>query len=188
MLVMHLHTYIVLDGARLHQNLGVAKAFNSKHQSLYKGKVEEYLQDVSPYLFACSAETELARWYVNEGWGKAWGIGICTDQNFENVYKHLRRFLMIKTENNKQLYFRFYDPRVLGVFLPTCSKEQVMDFFGPVKSFIVEDELTIQAIEFSHENGELKQRLIPVEEAWKETEERVTDKQQGLLNKSVSVV
>lgn len=185
---MHIHTYLVLDGARLREQLNEAKQLNNNYRCLYKGKVEEYLQDVAPYLFTCSAATEMAQWFIKEGFGKAWGVGICTDQDFETVYKHLRRFLMIKTENGKQLYFRYYDPRVLSIFLPTCDRAQVIDFFGPVRSFIVEHNTTNEAIEFSHENGVLQQRLISVEEVWEKigkysVEELMTtvDKKQAVI-------
>ena len=48
---------------------------------------------------------------------------------------------MVKRESDKsEMYFRFYDPRVLSVFLPTCSPPQVRQLFGPVSAFFVESE------------------------------------------------
>src|SRR5919206_403386 len=38
------------------------------------------------------------------------------------------------------LYFRYYDPRVLNVFLPTCSGAQLKEMFGPVDAFVAESE------------------------------------------------
>ncbi len=53
------------------------------------------------------------------------------------------------------MYFRFYDPRVLRIFLPTCDRSQILEFFGPVKIFICEDEDPEHILLFSHQNGEL---------------------------------
>ena len=39
-----------------------------------------------------------------------------------------------------QPWFRFYDPLVLRVFLPTCTPRQRQDFFGEFEGFVVEDE------------------------------------------------
>ena len=36
------------------------------------------------------------------------------------------------------MYFRFYDPRVLRIYLPTCTLEESRVFFGPIDGFLVE--------------------------------------------------
>ncbi|KIH82848.1 hypothetical protein UCMB321_3303 [Pseudomonas batumici] len=34
--------------------------------------------------------------------------------------------------------FRYYDPRVLSVFLPTCTDEEFTKFLGPLNRLLVE--------------------------------------------------
>ena len=46
----------------------------------------------------------------------------------------------VADEDGQTFFFRFYDPRVLRAFLPTCSPSQLTDFFGPVRAMIVESE------------------------------------------------
>ncbi|HEY2399507.1 MAG TPA: S1 RNA-binding domain-containing protein, partial [Steroidobacteraceae bacterium] len=41
-------------------------------------------------------------------------------------------------EQGKRLLFRFYDPRVLRPFLPSCEAGQMREMFGPVEHFAVE--------------------------------------------------
>ena len=41
-------------------------------------------------------------------------------------------------ETGEEVYFRFYDPRVLRVFLPTCSVRQKAELFGEIRSFLLE--------------------------------------------------
>jgi hypothetical protein len=84
--------------------------------------------------------SHFADWVVEHGAGNSWGIVLQSDKEAEVIYRHLRKFLIVTTEEGKELYFRFYDPRVLRVFLPTCDTEQLLEFFGPVEAFILEDE------------------------------------------------
>jgi hypothetical protein len=84
----------------------------------------------------------------------------------------------VKTEQGKMLYFRFYDPRVLRIFLPTCDAMQLRELFGDaIDSFILEDEDPAFAIRFWQENGVLKsdrQSVSELLEAVPELEERET--------------
>lgn len=51
---------------------------------------------------------------------------------------HLKKFLRVNTEDSKTLAFRYDDPRVLNVFLPTCAADEVRDFLEPVGRLIAE--------------------------------------------------
>ena len=51
------------------------------------------------------------------------------------------------------LYFRYYDPRVLRSFLPTCSPAQLKQMFGPVDAFLAESEAA-DAVTIYRLNGE----------------------------------
>jgi hypothetical protein len=55
------------------------------------------------------------------------------------VRRHLRRFLRVTDERGKQLLFRYYDPRVLRIYLPTCTTAELETFFGPLVRFVAED-------------------------------------------------
>jgi hypothetical protein len=37
------------------------------------------------------------------------------------------------------MIFRWYDPRVLRVYLPTCTENELDMLFGPLSSYFVED-------------------------------------------------
>jgi len=136
-----LATFAVLDAARLGGNqLAVAQQLNGEFTSLYKGRSEERLADFAPYLFPLEAPTAFSEWLLTLGWGRAWGIFCCTAAPAAELHQHLRRFLLVGLEGEKPIYFRFYDPRVLRTFLPTCNAEQLQRFFGPIAYFWLEDE------------------------------------------------
>jgi hypothetical protein len=70
----------------------------------------------------------------------------------------LRSRLFVSDVYGETVLFRFYDPRVLRALLPTCTSDQLVELFGPVQKYIVEDEDPSYAIEFS-----LKNRVLMVE-------------------------
>lgn len=159
--------YILLDAARLQQHMPKAKELNENYSCLYKGRSEENLADVAPYLFTMQKDSEFENWYLQNGWGNAWGVLIQTQSSFEEIYKHFRKFLLIKTEEGKELYFRFYDPRVLRIFLPTCDAQQLKEFFGSVDYFVMEDENPEFALRFQLINNKLQTDRLPKDELWK---------------------
>ena len=107
--------------------------------SLYRGTEGETLADVAPYLVALPKGSVLLESLVAEGWGRNWGVYLTCPLPFADVRRHLRKFLMVEAEGMPgQLYFRFYDPRVLRVFLPTCPPTQREDFWGRITWFITE--------------------------------------------------
>ncbi len=149
------YNYLLFDAAKAESSLAIAMELSSNLQSLYKGTAEEDLAGVAPYFSPIQNNTPFANWFLREGWNKNWGILLFSNANFEDTYKHFRKFLMVQTEDREQLYFRFYDPRVLRIFLPTCDKMQIFELFGPVKIFICENEDPNFFTVFSHRNGEL---------------------------------
>lgn len=166
------HSFLLLDAARVDEYMDKAKELNATHQSLYKGSAEEDLADVSPYFFSYQKGSEFYNWYAENGWGDSWGLIVKSEFLFEETYRHFRKFLMIKTEDDQQLYFRFYDPRVLRIFLPTCDEKQLKEFFGPVEQFICEDEDPEFALVFSFEKNELKTQRITRESLFETSEQK----------------
>ena len=132
--------FLLLDAARLKQNLDEAKALNPTCISLYNGEMESQLQNAFPFLFSFEENAEFANWYFKNGWGQSWGVILYSEYEMQKTADHLKKHILINTENGKEYFFRFYDPRVLRVFLPTCNAKQLKEFFGPVEQFICEDE------------------------------------------------
>ena len=159
-----LYNYLLFDAARAEMNLYTAMELNKNYQSLYKGSAEEDLEGVAPYLFTIKENTPFADWYFKEGWNKSWGTLVFANAAFEDVYKHFRKFLMVKTEDGQQLYFRFYDPRVLRIFLPTAEPTQLKELFGPIRHFTVESEKPAEALQFWLENSTLKTKTMPFDQ------------------------
>jgi hypothetical protein len=155
--------YILFDAARLKQQIHKAKAIKPNFISLYKGRNVEDLADVGPYLFTIEAGSEIASWYKKTGWGNSWGVLVNSNADFQSLFLHFQKFLLVENEEGKQLYFRFYDPRVLRIFLPSCDNLQLDDFFGPVQQFICEDENPDFALVFSYNGRKLVKDKVNAE-------------------------
>jgi hypothetical protein len=156
--------FVLLDSARMGILIEKAWNLNPVHDSLFRGKSEENLRMVAPYIFSVEKNEAFKEWYLAEGWGHSWGVLVGADGSMKELHHHFRKFLLVKTEDRKELYFRFYDPRVLKSFLPTCDAPQILEFFGPVKYFIVEGDTKKEAVRFWQENGLLKQLTVSVDE------------------------
>ncbi len=103
--------------------------------SLYRGSAEEEYWAIAPYL-ACVDE-DLLGWIVDNLWNAPWGVFAVAQTDLAGLRKHFRRFLMVEALEGRQVYFRFYDPRVLPRFVQTCTAGEAEQFFGPIEGFFV---------------------------------------------------
>ena len=88
------------------------------------------------------AEDPFTDWVLDNGWGNHWGIfaTVPAEVPFRDVRKHFRGFLRVRNPDGKTLLFRYYDPRVFRVYLPTCNATELGAVFGPVAMFMLEGE------------------------------------------------
>ena len=155
-------SHLILDAARITGEIEVAKELTDQFDCLYRGTAQQNLAAVAPYIFHSRPTPALSYWYHTNGWGKSWGIQLKSDMPLAELHKHFRKFLMVQTEDGPEMYFRFYDPRALRVFLPTCESRQIKEFFGPISHFLVEDSDPEFALVFRHQQGKLITERLPV--------------------------
>lgn len=148
--------YAVLDGASVPELRTRLYEMRPEHVCLYRGELSPDIAEVAPYLVRMNIDTDFSNWVLNEGWGNHWGIFVQSRYSLAEVRKHLRSFLTVHDETGKPMLFRFYDPRVLRSYLPTCSRRELKDFFGIVLNFASEDETPEAMINYFLPNGELK--------------------------------
>jgi pSer/pThr/pTyr-binding forkhead associated (FHA) protein len=133
--------YAILDAARDPMILVRLTECKEEYQSLYEGIEGARLAAYAPYLLALPRGSTFLETIVREGWGKSWGVYLTCDKPFAEVRKHLRRLLTVELEgHDKKMLFRFYDPRVLRVFLPTCTATERAEFFGPASRYVLEGD------------------------------------------------
>ncbi|HZT33316.1 MAG TPA: DUF4123 domain-containing protein [Bryobacteraceae bacterium] len=152
--------WMIVDGARDRQIFGMLLNSYLEYSCLYSGTIPVALEPAAPYLVQLEYEDRYTRQLLERGWGKSWGIVLKCDTSVERLRRHLRTFLVVQDPRGKQLLFRYYDPRVWRVYLPTCNDSELRTVFGPIEAFYVEDEDPAELWEFRREDGRLARRKI----------------------------
>lgn len=104
------------------------------------------MAQVAPYLVPIEFRTRYP--YHNSEYLDLWaerlgssaGILLLSEFDPTRLAIHLRGLFRVIDDDNHKYYFRFYDPRVLRLYLPTCTAAEAVEFFGSVRRFLVESE------------------------------------------------
>ena len=141
--------YAILDAARDNAIYPKLAESDNKKVCLLMGEQARELATVAPYLIELDEDDPFTQWLLDQGWGKSWGIFAESTATFIGLRNHFRSFLRVANEDGTTLFFRYYDPRVLRVFLPTCDQEQLETMFGPVNRYFTEGEEDNKLIEYA---------------------------------------
>lgn len=156
------NVYAILDGASVPDLLDKLYELEPEWVCLYRGELEPDLAEVAPYLVRLQREHPFTSWLLANAWGKHWGIFLRATQDMDIMRRHFRHFLIVHDTEGKPLYFRFYDPRVLRAYLPTCNAKEIGAVFGPVTAYLTEDERPEQLAQFTTHAGELRKEISAV--------------------------
>jgi hypothetical protein len=132
--------HAIVDAARDPRVLPAVRGSGLPHACLYAGRISPALASVAPYLVQLDEASPFTRELLEERWGASWGIYVLGTATLEELRRHFRRFLEVRTEAGKTLLFRFYDPRVMRAYLPTCNARELAYVFGPVAMYVMEGE------------------------------------------------
>jgi hypothetical protein len=130
--------YAILDAARDEVIYKKISGSVNKILCLYHGEKAVDLADVAPYLVHLKEDDPFTEWLFTKGWGNSWGIFLESSASPDQLRMHFRKFLTVYDGDGNPLYFRFYDPRVLRVYLPTCDTSELEIIFGPVNCYYIE--------------------------------------------------
>ncbi|MEP7281388.1 MAG: DUF4123 domain-containing protein [Rubrivivax sp.] len=149
--------WAVLDCARDPQIYPALQESRLEFRCLYSGALPRELERVAPQLVELLPDHRLTQRLIDAGWGRAWGVFVKIDDP-SNLRHHLRRFLEVQDEEGRRLVFRYYDPRVLRAYLPSCTPEELDTLFGPLDAYLAEGADGDALIEFSRRGAQLVQR------------------------------
>lgn len=153
--------WAVLDcarDARIFRHLQMSRL---DYQCLYSGDLPTELRVVAPHMVELSPRYRFTKTLLDEGWGNSWGIFVRIDDS-TRLRHHLRKLLTVRTEDGRRLLFRFYDPRVLRAYLPTCTADELEQVFGPISAIHAECSSADARlmVEFQVEAGRLIERGV----------------------------
>lgn len=154
--------YAILDGASVPDLPMKLYEMQPPRYCLFTGDLEPDMAEVAPYLVRLYPRAPFTDWVLKEFWGKHWGIFAHSRQPLKEMRKHFRSLVTVYDEEGNPMLFRFYDPRVLRRFLPTCKPDEIKTFFGDVERFFAESKEDEKLMRFENQNGNLKQSAIDV--------------------------
>ena len=140
--------WMIVDAARDLRIFSMLLDCHLEHSCLYSGYLPPALEAAAPYLVQLDYDYRDTRRFIREAWGNSWGVFLKADIGMDRLRRHLRGFLVVRDTSNQRLIFRYYDPRVLRVYLPTCTSGELREVFGPIECFWTEDETVDSILEF----------------------------------------
>lgn len=151
--------WFIADAARDRNVFRMLLECHLSYSCLYSGLLPPALERAAPYLLQLDYQYRDTHKFIQQAWGNNWGVFLKCDTSLDKLRRHLRQFLLVHDPEGKRLLFRYYDPRVLRVYLPTCVNEELSTIFGPVECFWTEDgESTESVLEFRLDQGKLMEK------------------------------
>ena len=150
--------WMIVDGSRDRQVYGMLLDSYLTYSCLYRGDLAPELELAAPYLVQLEYDDKYSDRLIERARGNSWGVFLKCDSSISSLRRHLRKLLTVRGPKGEILLFRYYDPRVLRVYLPTCRADELQTVFGPIDRFLAEDQDPGTILEFRVEYGKLLRR------------------------------
>jgi hypothetical protein len=147
--------WMIVDAARDQKIYWYLTNSHLETSCLYSGDIPVQLEAVAPYLVQLEFDDSSTRDLLLRSWGHSWGVFLTCDASLKRLRRHLRTLLIVQDWRGKQLLFRYYDPRVLRAYVPTCTSDELKTLFGPVKQFSTESQSAERLLTFDFSRGSL---------------------------------
>jgi hypothetical protein len=159
--------FTIVDGAQDRRIYGAVDGSRQDRSSLYSVDRRWGGQDLpwqllmaGPYLVELDPDELFTRYLLRNGWDRHWGIFFRSDADMQKVRRHFRDLLVVRDEKGRKLMFRYYDPRVLRAYLPTCLPGELRTIFGPVNVYLVPGDDPETVIVFRFDGAHLSKDVI----------------------------
>ena len=152
--------YAVLDGAMVEGLPARLDASGCEHACLFSGELDPMLEAAAPHLVQLRKDVPFSDAVLQLGWNDHWGIILHAgnDLDFYGVRQHLRRHLRVQDAAGNPMFFRFYDPRVFRVVIPSLASRSRREFFGAIRRFLIESEQADALLCFETTTGKVRER------------------------------
>ncbi|MDB5902552.1 MAG: hypothetical protein JWM26_1430 [Betaproteobacteria bacterium] len=161
--------YAVLDAARSGAVRPLLQRSGERYASLFSGRLAEDLADQAPYLVQFSDTSDLLDALAEPVCEQAWGYFLVSAASFDALRTHLRKFLIVKREDGRELFFRFYDPRVIRSFLRLSTPGQAGDLLQNISGLVCPSGDASVVLVFRLAKGELLSSELVVARPWVST-------------------
>ena len=97
---------------------------------LYDGAPAIRYARYAPYVLKLHDGSPLLQRWLHEGWTQHWGIFLSSEARSKELKRHLKKFMRATDHQNRAVWVRFYDPRVLPNWLQGLHPGHLADWFG----------------------------------------------------------
>lgn len=164
--------WMIVDGARTVEVFRMLLECHLEYSCLYSGSLTPELEMAAPYLVQLERDYRDTRRLIRSAWGNSWGIFLRSGTSLKRLRRHLREFLVVRASSGNRLVFRYYDPRVLRVYLPTCVTAELRTVFGPIEYFWTESESPEEMLEFRFRDRGLEAQTMSLGPALTTSQEK----------------
>ncbi|MGJ0623757.1 DUF4123 domain-containing protein [Xenorhabdus bovienii] len=121
--------YAIIDGATEPNLFSMLERYDPPSACLYGEPLQPELVEIAPYLVQVDEKVKI--WL--ECRSTPWGIFLHSGEDLKTVRQHLRKYLQVLLpQQEKPVFFRFYDPRNIWNFLGVLNDWEVHCFLGPI--------------------------------------------------------
>lgn len=132
--------YGIVDSARNDEVFRYLVTGDVRYKSLFEDTMDVQSYGVSGFFVECKKESPLFQWLTTDAWGDNTCIFFTSKASFDELFGHFQKFNRVYLEGDDIVLFRYYDPRVLRTYLPTCNRNEIEAFFGKIESFFTESD------------------------------------------------
>ncbi|MDR2990722.1 MAG: DUF4123 domain-containing protein [Burkholderiaceae bacterium] len=164
-----IHLAAIVDASQDDRIYPLLQEMGWQHTCLYASPASAKLACYAPY-YVPLRDAQAVQTLEREGGASNWAIYLTHTGSSGTVIRHLKKFLFVRNAQQRRVYFRFYDPRVLRWYLSSCSHEQLDQFFGSsIQSFYANAPNAQQMWEYPHltfRDMFRSNRQLPIIKAW----------------------
>ncbi len=137
------NVFAVLDCAKDRRIEPMINNCRLEHKCLYLNTKRYELKRAAPHIVKLERDHLFVTELLQKGWGQSWGIFFIAPNNItlSTFASQCRRIAKVKS-GKKTFVFRYYDPRILRVYLPTCNRFELKHLIGSSYAIVTENSYT----------------------------------------------
>ncbi|WP_182912938.1 DUF4123 domain-containing protein [Paracoccus onubensis] len=149
-----LRAYALLDAAQSPDIPICLEGFSNPARCLFDGDAYDNLAEVAPWLVELTRYSDVWDWFVEEGYGKDWGILIHSRLPLPRLKTQLKRFLRVEDEDSDVYFFKYYRPEIFNKYVPRFDSIQRSTFWREIEAIYSEYHRDPQKLIRHHLDGE----------------------------------
>lgn len=127
--------YAIIDAASEPAIFAMLDELDPPASCLYSEPIQPEIVELAPYLV--EVNDEVRKWLSQRE--TPWGIYVYTQATMRELRQHLRKYLMVMIpDQEKPVFWRYYDPRIVWDFLDTFDNWRLHTFLGPITKVATE--------------------------------------------------